>query len=72
MRDSRLNKEARETSRSHVPFEIVALLALVGYAIYRQARQHEVVGGSRYKLAIIYASAGVLIGRFALPPRCWC
>jgi hypothetical protein len=54
------------------PIEIVALLALVGYAIYRQARQHEVVGGSRYKLAIIYASAGVLIGRFALPPRCWC
>jgi hypothetical protein len=49
------------------PFEIVALVALVGYAIYRQTRQHEVVGGSRFKLAIIYAIAGVLIGGFALP-----
>jgi hypothetical protein len=49
------------------PFEIVALLALVGYAIYRQTREHEVVGGSRFKLAIIYAIAGVLIGGFALP-----
>jgi len=49
------------------PFEIVALLALVGYAIYRQTRQHEVVGGSRYKLAIIYAIAGAVIGGFSLP-----
>jgi hypothetical protein len=49
------------------PFEIVALLALVGYAIYRQTREHEVVGGSRFKLAIIYAIAGLLIGGFALP-----
>jgi hypothetical protein len=49
------------------PIEIVALLALVGYAIYRQTQQQEVVGGSRFKLAIIYAIAGVLIGGFALP-----
>jgi hypothetical protein len=50
------------------PIEIVALLALVGYAIYRQTRQHEVVGGaSRFKLAVIYAIAGVVIGGFALP-----
>ena len=49
------------------PFEIVALLALVGYAIYRQTRQNEVVGGSRFKLPIIYAIAGVVVGGFALP-----
>ena len=47
--------------------EIVALLALTGYAIYRQTRQHEVVGGSRYKLAIIYAIVGVIVGGFSLP-----
>ena len=49
------------------PIEILALLALVGYAIYRQTRQNEVVGGSRYKLAIIYAIVGVIIGGFSLP-----
>ena len=49
------------------PIEIIALLALVGFAIYRQTRQSEVVGGSRFKLAVIYAIAGVLIGGFALP-----
>jgi hypothetical protein len=49
------------------PIEIVALLALVGYAVYRQTRQHEVVGSSRFKLAIIYAIAGVIIGGFSRP-----
>jgi hypothetical protein len=49
------------------PLEIVALSALVGYAIYRQTRQSEVVAGSRFKLAIIYAIAGVLVGGFAMP-----
>ena len=50
------------------PIEIVVLLALVGYAIFRQTRQHEVVGGaSRFKLAASYAIAGVVIGGFALP-----
>ena len=44
------------------PIEIVALLALVGYAIYRQTRETEVVGGSRFKLAIIYTAAGLISG----------
>ena len=36
--------------------EIIIILALVGYAIYQQTRQHQVVGpGQRFKLAIIYA-----------------
>ena len=47
------------------PIEIITLLALVGYAIYRQTRQHEVVGASRFKLAIIYAIAGVVVGGFS-------
>ena len=49
------------------PIEIIALLALVGFAIYRQTRQSEVLGGSRFTLAVIYAIAGILIGGFALP-----
>jgi hypothetical protein len=47
--------------------EIITLLALVGYAIYRQTRQHEVVGASRFKLAIIYAITGVVVGGFTQP-----
>src|SRR5690348_12590517 len=34
--------------------EILILVAMIGYAIYRQTQQHEVVGSSRFKLAIIY------------------
>jgi hypothetical protein len=49
------------------PIEVVALLALVGYAIYRQTRQHEVVGAARFTLAISYAIAGVVVGGFFLP-----
>lgn len=44
------------------PIEIVVLVAGVGYAIYRQTRQHEVVGSTRFKLAIIYAVVGLVIG----------
>jgi hypothetical protein len=49
------------------PIEIVALLALVGYAVYRQTRQQEVVGSARFKLAVIYAIAGVVVGGFSRP-----
>ncbi len=49
------------------PIEIVALLALVGYAVYRQTREQEVIGASRFKLAIIYAVAGIVIGGFSRP-----
>jgi hypothetical protein len=49
------------------PLEIAALLALIGYAIYRQSIQHEVVGHSRFKLAIIYGIVGVAIGGFSRP-----
>jgi hypothetical protein len=49
------------------PVEIAALLALVGYAIYRQTRHCEVVGRSRFTLAVVYAVVGVVIGGFALP-----
>ena len=49
------------------PIEIIALLALVGYAVYRQTRRNEVIGAARFRLAVIYAIAGLVIGGFALP-----
>ena len=47
------------------------ILALVVYAIIRQTQQHEVVGSTRFKLALIYAGVGVLIGGFNLPRTFW-
>jgi hypothetical protein len=47
------------------------ILALVVYAIIRQTRRHEVVGRSRFKLALIYAGVGLLIGGFNLPRTPW-
>ena len=49
------------------PIEITALLALVGFAIYRQSRRHEVTGRARFTLAALYAVAGIAVGGFALP-----
>ena len=49
------------------PIEIIALLALAGYAVYRQTRQNEVIGNTRFKLAIIYAVVGLLVGGFSRP-----
>ena len=47
--------------------EILILVAMIGYAIYRQTQQHEVVGSSRFKLAIIYAVIGLVVGGFSRP-----
>jgi hypothetical protein len=51
------------------PLEIVAIVALVAYAIYRQTRRHEVVGGTRFKLAIIYIVVGLVMGGLHLPDQ---
>lgn len=53
------------------PVELILILALVGYSIYRQSQKHEVVGNSRFKLAIIYAVIGILIGGFRPPIGLW-
>ncbi|WP_433159452.1 hypothetical protein [Kribbella sp. CA-247076] len=42
--------------------EMIAIIALVGYALYRQTRVNEVTGRGRFKLAVIYTAAGVLSG----------
>lgn len=49
------------------PIEIAALLALVCYAVYRQSRQYEVIGKTRFKLPIIYAVVGLVVGGFHRP-----
>lgn len=46
---------------------IVIILAMVGYAVYRQSQRHEVVGSSRFKLAIIYGVVGIAIGGYHVP-----
>ena len=47
------------------PTEIILLLALTGYAIYRQTQRHEVVGSGRFTMAIIYGIVGLAVGRLA-------
>lgn len=49
------------------PVEIVAILVLVSYAIYRQTRVTVVDGRSRFKLAIGYGIVGLCVGGFAVP-----
>jgi hypothetical protein len=41
---------------------LIAILALTGYAVYQQTRKHEITGRSRFKLAIIYAVVGLVLG----------
>lgn len=43
-------------------FELIAIIVLVGYAIYRQTRTNEITGHDRFKLAIIYGIVGVCLG----------
>lgn len=49
------------------PTEILAIVALTGYAIYRQTQVGEVKEEGRFKLAIIYAIVGVCVGGFVTP-----
>jgi hypothetical protein len=47
--------------------EIVALLALTGYAVFKQTQRDVVTGSGRFKLAIIYAVVGLVVGGFSWP-----
>jgi hypothetical protein len=49
------------------PTDLLIILALVSYAVYRQTRKHELAGKSRFKLAIIYGIVGLAIGGLTLP-----
>ncbi|VTU41437.1 hypothetical protein H4P1_00069 (plasmid) [Variovorax sp. PBS-H4] len=52
-------------------YEIVILVAMVGYAIFRQTQFHEVVGDTRFKLAIIYGIVGLAMGGYHVPNGRW-
>jgi hypothetical protein len=47
--------------------EIAVIVAMVGYAVYKQTQVSEATGRGRFKLAIIYAVVGVAVGGFAMP-----
>ncbi|MTD16164.1 DUF1453 domain-containing protein [Nakamurella sp. YIM 132087] len=49
------------------PIELIALLALTGWAIYKQTVITEVTASGRFKMAIIYAAVGLAVGGFAMP-----
>ena len=49
--------------------ELIAIISLVGFAIYRQTRVNEVTGRSRFKLALICIGAGLLTGVHIAPDR---
>lgn len=54
------------------PLELVAILALTGYAIYTQTKVTEITGGgNRFKLALIYGVVGLAVGGFDLPSGPW-
>jgi len=59
------------------PIEIVAIVAMTGYAIYKQTVVSVVAtSNQRFKLAIIYGIIGLIAGGFALPhgfagSDCW-
>ena len=53
------------------PFDIVAILALTAFAIYRQTKTTEVKAQGRYKMAIIYGVVGLAVGGFNLPSGAW-
>ncbi len=42
--------------------ELIIILALTGYAVFKQTRTHEITGRSRFTLAMIYAIVGIVLG----------
>jgi hypothetical protein len=48
-------------------FELIAILALCGYSVYQQSQTAQVNEQGRFKMAIMYAAAGLIVGGFAVP-----
>jgi hypothetical protein len=42
--------------------ELIIILALTGYAVFKQTRKHEITGQSRFKLAMVYVITGLVLG----------
>ena len=53
------------------PFQIVAILAMTAYAIYKQTVVSEVTASGRFKMAVIYGVIGLALGGFDLPSGFW-
>ena len=51
------------------PTQIAILIAMMAYAIYMQTKRHEVVGDTRFKLAVIYGIIGLVMGGLNLPDQ---
>lgn len=53
--------------------QILMLVALSAFAVYRQSVRQPVIGRTRFKLAVLYAIAGLVVGGIYLPPdaRSW-
>ena len=49
------------------PLELIAILALVGYSVYKQTQVAEISAKGRFKMAIIYGIVGLCVGGFAAP-----
>ncbi len=47
--------------------ELLWILAACGYAVYQQTRRHEIIGDSRFKMAIIYGVIGLIVGGYNVP-----
>jgi hypothetical protein len=45
-----------------LPIQLLAVLTLVGYALYRQSRAKEIANRGRFTLAITYAAIGLALG----------
>jgi len=55
------NESTKELNPMSVT-ELIIILALTGYAIYRQTQVNEITGKNRFKLAIIYGVVGIIVG----------
>jgi hypothetical protein len=49
------------------PVEIIAIVALSVYAIYKQTHVSEVTEQGRFKMAVIYGIVGLAVGGFVAP-----
>ena len=49
------------------PGEILAILAVTAWAIYKQTQISEVVEKGRFKMALVYGVVGLAVGGFARP-----
>ena len=49
------------------PIEIIAMVAMTAYAVYKQTITSEVSAHRRFTMAILYTVIGVAVGGFTLP-----